>query len=212
MFTKNLAQKMAAAAVAATIGLGGYVALESTSTYVENPSQTTNSLQVEEFGESVAVEEFGEGVAHSGLYVPQLTVAANQRFRNEIRSFLNTLPGGSSTSLEWGNPEGHLGGVYIPGGRTIVLNAARLEGRVAKTKDVVRHEIAHIHQNRILASNGMRVAEYQQRLNKVFGSNGIEKSADAVAHLLGANEKHYQSTFSKAQLAVANAILNDQLG
>ncbi|QAY69414.1 hypothetical protein [Xylanimonas protaetiae] len=132
-------------------------------------------------------------------------------YRAEAEAFLDTLPGGASARIEWGDPDGHLGGVWIPGSETIILNATRLDGRLAQTKDVLRHEIGHVHQNRTMAATGMSLTDYEARLDALFGGQGIEKSADAVALLLGAKSVRYASSFSDAQYAAARAILEDRV-
>lgn len=210
MFTNTMLRKAASLALAATAGFGTIAAGGTDDSAFPQVAATTTAQapadQAYYTSDVLAAAPLTTGVAAVG------PLAADQAFRSEMRAYLNTLPGGGSTGLEWGNPQGHLGGVYIPGGSTIILNAARLEGNAAKTKDVMRHEIAHIHQNRVIANNGLSVANYQARLNEVFGSNGIERSADAVAYLLGAGSYNYQSSFNGAQLAAARAILADQLG
>jgi len=204
MFTNSMLKKAATVALAASAGFG-----------------VLNTSDAADFAPQVSVSTTAAAPSQQIYYAatPQIAnkpqsirLAADQAFRSEMRGYLDTLPGGSSTSLEWGNPDGHLGGVYIPGGKTIILNAARLEGNSAKTKDVLRHEIAHIHQNRVIAANGLSTASYQAHLNQTFGSNGIERSADAVAYLLGANSYNYQSSFTADQLTAARNILSDQLG
>jgi len=200
MFTSLMIRKAAAVALAATAGFGSI----GTGAF-DQVSPTSTEAQVYYVPAAREATLLATGVSERGA------LATDQAFRSQMRAFLNTLPGGSSTGLEWGNPNGHLGGVYIPGGKTIILNAAKLEGNAAKTKNVLRHEIAHIHQNRVIAANGLTTAAYQARLNEVFGSNGIERSADAVAYLLGAGSFNYQSSFNSAQLAAARAILADRL-
>jgi len=207
MFTKSMFRKAATVALAASAGFGTMTAAAVGEPVNEQVTVTTvapaNTFYTADLLEASPL------VTSPAEFAP---LAADQAYRAEMRAFLNTLPGGGSAGLEWGNPDGHLGGVYIPGGNTIILNAAKLEGNAAKTKDVLRHEIAHIHQNRVIANNGLSTSAYQGHLNDVFGSNGIERSADAVAYLLGAGSYNYQSSFNGEQLAAARAILSDQLG
>lgn len=132
-------------------------------------------------------------------------------YRAAAEAFLDTLPGGASASIEWGDPDGHLGGVWIPGSETIILNAARLDGRLAQTKDVLRHEIGHVHQNRAMAAAGWSLADFEARLDEIFEGQGIERSADAVALLLGATSVRYSSSFSDAQYDAARALLEDRV-
>lgn len=132
-------------------------------------------------------------------------------FRAEAEAFLDTLPGGASASIEWGDPDGHLGGVWIPGSETIILNAARLDGRLEQTKDVLRHEIGHVHQNRAMAAAGWSLPDFEAHLDDIFGGQGIERSADAVAVLLGAGSLRYASSFTDAQLEAARALLEDRV-
>ncbi|GAB2463437.1 hypothetical protein [Xylanimonas ulmi] len=132
-------------------------------------------------------------------------------YRAQAEAFLDTLPGGDAVTIEWGDPEGHLGGVWIPGPPTIILNAQRLDGRVEATQDVLRHEIAHVHQNLALTASGLSLAQYTARLDALFDGDGVERSADAVAALLGATTLRYQSEFTPAQLDAAREILADRV-
>jgi predicted SprT family Zn-dependent metalloprotease len=114
-------------------------------------------------------------------------------------------------NIEWGDPQGHLGGVWMPGSSTIILNAARLDCQTDQTHNVLLHEIAHVHQNWIIAAQGMTTADFQARMEQIFGAPGIESAADAVAVLLGATTVYYRASFSQAELDAAQAIINNQL-
>ena len=137
--------------------------------------------------------------------------AAVTLYRAQAEAFLRSLPGGDAATIRWGDPHGHLGGVWIPGSSTIILNPAQLDGNLPLTQDVLRHEIAHVHQNRTMAATGMPLPAYEARLDAIFDGQGVERSADAVAVLLGARTVRYQSTFTPAQLAAARAILADRV-
>ncbi|ACZ32269.1 hypothetical protein Xcel_3269 [Xylanimonas cellulosilytica DSM 15894] len=132
-------------------------------------------------------------------------------YRAEAEAFLDTLPGGATATIEWGDPNGHLGGVWIPGSETIILNAARLDGRLERTKDVLRHEIGHVHQNRAMAAAGVSLADFEARLDALFDGQGIERSADAIALLLGAGSVRYSSSFTDAQYDAARTLLQDRI-
>ncbi len=144
---------------------------------------------------------------------PQDPPAADEPtdFRAAAEAFLDTLPGGSTATIEWGDPHGHLGGVWIPGSETIILHAQRLDGRIEQTKDVLRHEIGHVHQNRAMAASGWSLPQFEAHLDGIFGGEGIERSADAVALLLGAESVRYASSFTEAQYDAARALLEDRV-
>lgn len=113
---------------------------------------------------------------------------------------LRGLPGNGGVSLSWDDPglSGHLGGVWKGNTSTILVNASRLAGQPSKTKDVIRHEIAHIYQGRLMASHGMSWPQIDGLMASAFGSNASEKVADCVALRFGASWVNYTSDCSGA--------------
>lgn len=113
---------------------------------------------------------------------------------------LRSLPGNGGVSLSWDDPglSGHLGGVWQGSTSTILINGSKLAGNPGKTRDVVRHEIAHIYQGRLMASTGLSWAEIDSRMSGAFGANASEKAADCVAKRFGASWTHYTSSCSGA--------------
>lgn len=110
-------------------------------------------------------------------------------------STLRDLPGSSGITIDWNDPGlgTHLGGVWSDGPDTILLNPQRLTGKHALTRDVVRHEIAHVYQNRLARNNALTYTDLDARMTGAFGSNASEKAADCVAKHFGATWTHYTS-------------------
>lgn len=122
-------------------------------------------------------------------------------------STLRSLPNNDIAVIEWSDPDGSLGGVYL-GTRTILLNPDRLAGNPAKTQDVVKHEIAHVYQGVVMQANGWSVSDLSNALSDAFGSNGIEKSADCVALHFGASWVNYtRDCGGDAKQAWVNALI-----
>lgn len=113
---------------------------------------------------------------------------------------LRSLPGNGGVSLSWDDPglSGHLGGVWKGNTSTILVNASRLAGQPSKTKDVIRHEMAHIYQGRLMAAHGMTWSQIDGLLSGAFGGNASEKVADCVAIRFGASWVNYTSDCSGA--------------
>ncbi|WP_146252044.1 hypothetical protein [Xylanimonas oleitrophica] len=200
----RIARERAAAEAAAKAAREAAAAAKRSSSGTVKRSGGGGSVHVQAAtGGTTAAADAGPGEAPAPAAAPP----AAPSYRAEAEAFLRTLPGGGGARIEWGDPQGHLGGVWMPGSSTIILNAARLDGRLDRTKDVLRHEIAHVHQNWTMASTGTSLSAYRARLDEIFGGNGIEKSADAVALLLGASSVRYQSSFTAEQYEAARAIL-----
>ena len=123
--------------------------------------------------------------------------------REVAAATLAGLPASGGVRLVFDSPElaGHLGGVFLDSPGAILLNATRLAGDPARTRDVVRHEIAHVYQARLAATRGLGTVE--RRLDEVFGPGGLERSADCVALALGADWTHYTSDCAGADRAAA---------
>jgi predicted SprT family Zn-dependent metalloprotease len=200
--------KLAALGLTATLGLTGLVAGANTGSSSDDwaPAETSIST-IASVAAHGAPERILTDVQADPMGATTLPTKSTKAYRSAMRSFLNTLPSGKKVQIEWGNPEGHLGGVWMPGSTTIILNASRLDKQEARTKDVLRHEVAHVYQNWAMAKSGLSLGQYQKRMDKYFGANSIERSADAVAYVLGAKNFAYQHNFSKAQLAVAKQII-----
>jgi hypothetical protein len=113
---------------------------------------------------------------------------------------LRGLPGNGGVSLSWDDPglSGHLGGVWKGNTSTILVNASRLAGQPSKTKDVIRHEMAHIYQGRLMAAYGKSWSEIDGLMAAAYGSNASEKAADCVALRFGASWVNYTSDCSGA--------------
>lgn len=127
-------------------------------------------------------------------------------------STLAGLPGGGVRIIwdpAWlGN---HLGGVMVGGADEIALNSSRLAGKPGRTADVIRHEIAHIYQSRLIRRVGITVDDLEARLSTVFGSNGLEKSADCVALRFGASWVNYTSSCSSEKQTWVDALIGGYL-
>ncbi|RHA41008.1 hypothetical protein [Cellulomonas rhizosphaerae] len=111
---------------------------------------------------------------------------------------LHSLPGSAGVHLVWNDPAlgSHLGGVRIGSTTTVLLNSRRLAGKPSLARDVVRHEIAHIYQGRLMRTYGLTWAQLGRRLAPAFGTNGQEKVADCVARSFGATWTGYTSRCS----------------
>lgn len=119
--------------------------------------------------------------------------------RTVAAQILAELPGSAGVRFSFDDArlDGHLGMVDLLDPTTIMLNTGRLDGRPAKTRDVVRHEIAHIYQGRLIAQFGLDVV--RGRLDELFeasGGRGAELAADCVALRFGASWTHYTSSCS----------------
>ncbi|WP_028044919.1 hypothetical protein [Cellulomonas sp. URHE0023] len=108
---------------------------------------------------------------------------------------LRSLPGSAGVSIRWDDPglSGHLGGVWSGSTDAIMISASQLAGNPGKTRDVVRHEIAHIYEGRIAATHGLTWNELGARMSGAFGASPQEKAADCVALRFGAAWTHYTS-------------------
>ncbi|MBD7997005.1 hypothetical protein [Oerskovia gallyi] len=126
--------------------------------------------------------------------------APAQSIQEVGESTLRSLPGNGGVSLSWDDPglSGHLGGVWKGNTSTILVNASRLAGQPAKTKDVIRHEMAHIYQGRLMAAHGLSWSQIDGLLAGAYGSNASEKVADCVAIRFGASWVNYTSDCSGA--------------
>lgn len=115
-------------------------------------------------------------------------------------STLHGLPGSAGVRIAWNEPAlgSHLGGVWIGSTTTILLNARRLKSNPSLARDVVRHEIAHIYQGRLMRTYHLTWAQLGRKLAPAFGANSQEKSADCVARHLGARWTGYTSACSGA--------------
>ena len=124
--------------------------------------------------------------------------APSQSIQEIGEATLRSLPGNGGVSLSWDDPglSGHLGGVWKGNTSTILVNASRLAGQPSKTKDVIRHEMAHIYQGRLMAAHGMSWSQIDGLLSGAFGSNASEKVADCVAIRFGASWVNYTSDCS----------------
>lgn len=130
------------------------------------------------------------------------------------RETLDNLPYGSNVSIEWHNPAlgSHLGGVYKGETHRMLLNPNRLAGNPSKTKDVVRHEIAHIYQGLVMKRHGLTWGGLSGKMSAAFGSNAMEKSADCVALRFGASWTWYtKSCGTSAQQAWVTALIEGRL-
>ncbi|WP_155856143.1 hypothetical protein [Cellulomonas sp. URHD0024] len=114
---------------------------------------------------------------------------------------LRSLPGNAGVTIHWNDPDigGHLGAVWSGNTTYIMVNGAALAGNPGKTRDVVRHEIAHIYQGRLAAANGLSWSELGRRMSAAFGANPQEKAADCVARRFGASWTYYTSDCGGAQ-------------
>lgn len=127
---------------------------------------------------------------------------------------LHRLPGSARVHLVWDDPAlgSHLGGVRIGSTSTILLSSRRLAGKPALARDVVRHEIAHIYQGRLMRSSHLTWAQLGRRLAPTFGANGQEKVADCVARSFGARWTGYTSSCSgSAKRAWVKAMIGGYL-
>lgn len=129
---------------------------------------------------------------------PAAPAAPAQSIQEIGEATLRSLPGNGGVSLSWDDPglSGHLGGVWKGNTSTILVNASRLAGQPSKTKDVIRHEMAHIYQGRLMAAHGMSWSQIDGLLAGAFGSNASEKVADCVAIRFGASWVNYTSNCS----------------
>ena len=117
---------------------------------------------------------------------------------------LRALPGNAGIEIHWDDPDlsGHLGGVWSGNTSYIMVNAQRLAGNPGKTRDVVRHEIAHVYEGRLAAAGGLAWSELSTRMSAAFGSGATEKAADCVALRFGATWTHYTSDCSSTDKQV----------
>lgn len=146
----------------------------------------------------------GTGVA------PASTAAHGGSVREVGEAVLRSLPGSDGVTIHWDDPDlsGHLGAVWAGNTSYIMVNGTKLAGNASKTGDVVRHELAHIFQGRLMTSAGMTWGELGSAMSSAFGENAQEKSADCVALRLGATWTHYTSACgSPAQQAWVDGLL-----
>lgn len=131
---------------------------------------------------------------------PAAPAAPARSIREVGEATLRGLPGNGGVSLSWDDPglAGHLGGVWKGNTSTILVNATRLGDQTSKTKDVIRHEMAHIYQGRLMAAHGMSWSQIDGLMAGAFGSNASEKVADCVALRFGASWVNYTSDCSGA--------------
>ncbi|MFF3066075.1 hypothetical protein ACFVQ3_16160 [Oerskovia sp. NPDC057915] len=136
--------------------------------------------------------------AQQAPVTPSAPPAPSQSIQEIGEATLRSLPGNGGVSLSWDDPglSGHLGGVWKGNTSTILVNASRLAGQPSKTKDVIRHEMAHIYQGRLMAAHGMSWSQIDGLLAGAFGSNASEKVADCVAIRFGASWVNYTSDCS----------------
>ena len=129
---------------------------------------------------------------------------------------LRSLPGNAGVHLAWNAPGigTRLGGVFLNQTSEIMINGRGLAATPGRTASVVEHEIAHIYQARIIAAEANARGGWSashlalvSRLDSVFGSNGLERSADCVALRLGATWVAYSNQCSGARQAVVDALL-----
>jgi hypothetical protein len=132
-------------------------------------------------------------VVAAGTAASSVPVAGGLSLLGVAQAELASLPGSSGVSISWNDPDlsGHLGAVWLGNTTTIMVNGAKLVGQPGKVRDVVRHEIGHIYQGRLMASTGLSGQGLFDRMVPAFGSNGQELSADCVAQRLGATWLHY---------------------
>ncbi|MDR0482832.1 MAG: hypothetical protein LBH13_06725 [Cellulomonadaceae bacterium] len=172
-------------------------------------AQTSYNAKLTQAKKKAAAKATKPAAAKASKKAPAAKFLTTAQYRKQAEAFLKTLPGGKKVTIEWGDPQGHLGGVWMPGSSTIILNAKKLDRQLDRTKDVLRHEIGHIHQNWTMAKLNVSMKTYEARSNAVFG--GVEPAADAVAIVLGASSVYYKSDFTKAQLNAARNILKDKM-
>lgn len=132
---------------------------------------------------------------------PAAPPAASARSIREVgEATLRGLPGNGGVSLSWDDPglAGHLGGVWKGNTSTILVNASRLGDQTSKTQDVIRHEMAHIYQGRLMAAHGKSWSQIDGLMAEAFGRNASEKAADCVALRFGASWVNYTSDCSGA--------------
>ena len=127
-------------------------------------------------------------------------VAAGASVRDVGEATLRSLPGNAGVSIHWDDPDlgGHLGGVWSGSTSYMMVSSTRLAGNPSRTRDVVRHEIAHIYQGRLAATYGLSWSQLGTRMSAAFGANAQEKAADCVARHFGASWTHYTSDCSGA--------------
>jgi hypothetical protein len=116
---------------------------------------------------------------------------------------LAQVPGSAGVTLVFDSPrlQGHLGGVVMNDPGHILVSASQLAGDPGKAADVVRHEIAHIYQARLVTTRGLRAVD--ARMVELFGPGGLERSADCVALALGATWTHYTTDCAQPERVAA---------
>ena len=94
---------------------------------------------------------------------------------------LHALPGSAGVHIVWDDPDlgSHLGGVRIGSTSTVLLNSRRLSGRPALARDVVRHEIAHIYQGRLMRTHHLTWAQLGRRLAPTLARTARRRSPTA---------------------------------
>ena len=123
--------------------------------------------------------------------------------REVAAATLAQLPASSGVALLFDPPElgSHLGGVFMGSPGFMLINASRLAGDPDRTRDVVRHEIAHIYQARLAGTVGFDAVD--ARMVELFGPGGLERAADCVALSLGATWTHYTTDCAGAERVAA---------
>lgn len=124
---------------------------------------------------------------------PDVRPASPGSVRDVAAATLAGLPASAGVTLRFDDPRlgPHLGGVFMDAPGTILVGASALGSDPGRTADVVRHEIAHVYQARLMATLGFGAVD--DRMVQVFGPDGLERAADCVALALGATWTHYTS-------------------
>ncbi|MDM7830979.1 hypothetical protein [Cellulomonas edaphi] len=117
---------------------------------------------------------------------------------------LHALPRSKGIRLLWDEPAlgSHLGGVWKGDTSSILLNSRRLRSDPSRARDVVRHEIVHIYQGRIMRKYHLTWSQLNRKMAGAFGPNAMERSADCVARHFGARWTGYTSACSGASKRV----------
>lgn len=128
--------------------------------------------EAEERAAEVAAQQADQAAAPLGV-----------RMREAVEAELRSLPGNAGVQISWDDPDlnGHLGAVWMGNTTTIMMNASRLTDTPSQAIDVVRHELAHIYQGRVMDSHALSGEDLATLMAPAFGEDGLEKSADCVA-------------------------------
>lgn len=124
---------------------------------------------------------------------PEVRSASPGSVRDIAAATLAGLPASAGVALRFDDPRlgRHLGGVFMDAPGTILVGATALAGDTSRTADVVRHEMAHVYQARLMTTLSFEAVD--DRMVQVFGPDGLERAADCVALALGAGWTHYTS-------------------